>query len=146
LGGGWCAPRCCYPSRSDGGWAILCPHGEALGARLVEHAVVEVPRYMVAVRCPGTGLEGTAPLAVGLGEVQQQGSTETADHLGAVDQDLSDPLGVTQQSSEAGRWDDLSHCLGAGEWLGLPPLLERILDHLGSLSRVCNQFTRWHTI
>lgn len=128
-----------YPTTSDGGGAILCPAGEALVARLVEHPIVELPLDVVAVGSLGARLKGTATLAAGLGEVQQEGGTVATDHLGAVDQDLSHPLGVTHEGGEAAGGDDLGHGSGAGGGGGLSPSLERILQHRGRLSRVCSQ-------
>ncbi len=103
-----------YPTTSDGGGAILCPLGEALGARLGEHPIglgdaAVVVEHTVAVGCLGTRLEGTATQAVALGEVQQQGGTVPADHTGALDQQVSDSLGVTQESGKAGGGDDGKH-------------------------------------
>ena len=145
MGGGWCAPVACYPSRSDGAVAILCPLAEALGARLAEHPILLGDAAIgmgdeVATRCLGTCLEGMASLAVGLGEVQQQAGTVPADHLGALQQQGGEALGVAQESSEAGGGDDLDHgsrVAGGGE--GFSPSLESILDHRLPLSRVWGQ-------
>ena len=103
-----------YPSTSQTAVAILCPHRQALGARLAEHPIglgdgAVVVADTVAVGSLGTCLQGTATLAVGLGEVEQEGGTVGTDHLGAVDQDLSHPLGVAHEGLEAGGGDDLEH-------------------------------------
>jgi hypothetical protein len=145
MGGGWCAPVACYPSRSDGAVAILCPLAEALRARLGEHPILLAGAAigvadLVAVGCLGTLLEGMASLAVGLGEVEQQAGTVPADHLGVLQQQGGDPLGVAQESSEAGGGDDLDHgsrVAGGGE--GFSPSLESILQHRVPLSRVWGQ-------
>ena len=142
MGGGWCAPVACYPSRSDGAVAILCPLAEALGARLGEHPILLSDAAVsvgddVAVGCLGTLLEGTASLGVGLGEVEQQGGTVPTDHLGAVEQQSGEALGVTHEGSEAGGGDDLDHgSQVAGGGGGLSPSLESILQHREPLSRV----------
>ena len=121
---------------------ILCPHGETLSACLGEYTVGLCNRTVamcdtVAISCLGTLLEGTASLGVGLGEVEQQGGTVSADHLGAIDQDLSDTLGVTHEGGEAGGGDDLDHgSQVAGGGGGLSPSLESILQHREPLSRV----------
>ena len=130
-----------YPTTSQGAVAILCPHRQALGARLGEHPILLGGGAVgvgdgVASRSLGTCLEGTATLAVGLGEVEQEGGTVGTDHLGAVDQDLSHPLGVTHEGSEAGGGDDLEHLSGAGGGGGLSPSLEPILQPQVPLSRV----------
>lgn len=108
-----------YPSTSQAAVPILCPHRQALGARLAEHPIVlsdaaVVVADTVATSCLGTLLEGTASQAVALGEVQQQGGTVSADHTGALDQQVGDSLGVAQESGEAGGGDDLEH--GSRGW------------------------------
>jgi len=145
VGWGRCAPVARYPTTSDGGVAILCPLGEALGARLVEHPIAGGAVEQVATRCLGTCLEGTATLAVGLCQVEQQGGTVPADHLGAVDQDLSDSLGVTQESSEAGGGDDGKHRSRLVVGGSLSPRV-LIIAGRGSLSRVGGQFPKWHSV
>lgn len=131
-----------YPTTSDGGGAILCPASEALVASLVEHSVVVLPLDVVAVGSLGTCLEGTATLAVGLGEVQEKGGTVGTDHLGAVDQDLSHPLGVAHEGGEAAGRDDLEHG-SRFEVVGgsLSPRVLSIADR-GWLSRVGSQFPK----
>ena len=142
---GWGAgvpPVACYPTTSQGGVPILCPHRQALGARLGEHPITlgrgaVVVGDEVAVGCLGTLLEGTATHGVGLGEVEQQGGTVPTDHLGAVEQQGGDPLGVTHEGGEAAGGDELDHglrCEAGGE--GSPPSLESILQHREPLSRV----------
>ena len=134
-----------YPTISQGAVAILCPHRQTLGARLGEHPISLGDGAIgvgdaVAVGSLGTCLEGTATLGAGLGEVEQEGGTVGTDHLGAVEQDLSHPLGVTQEGSEAGGGNQLDHgSRGAGGGGGLFPSLERILQHRGRLSRVWGQ-------
>jgi len=142
--GGGVPPVARYPSTSQAAVPILCPHRQALGARLAEHPIVLGGAAVsvaddVATRCLGTLLEGTATEAVGLGEVEQEGCSVPADHLGAVDQDLSDSLGVAHESSEAGGGDDLEH--GSRGWWGavVPPDVVIIADR-GWLSRVGSQF------
>ncbi len=118
-----------YPTTSDGGVATLCPHGEALGGCLGEHPIglgdgAVVVDHTVAVRCHGTLLEGTATHAVGLGEIEQERGTVPADHTGALDQQVGDTLGVTDEGGEAGGGDDGKHrSLGAGGGWGSPPRL-----------------------
>ena len=136
------SPLACYPTTSQGGVAILCPHRQALGARLGEHPITLGRGAIgmgdsVATRCLGTLLEGTASLGVGLGEVEQQGGTVPTDHLGAVEQQGGEALGVTHEGSEAGGGDDLDHgSQVAGGGGGLSPSLESILQHREPLSRV----------
>jgi hypothetical protein len=117
IGLGWGAgapPVARYPTTSQAAVAILCPHGEALGARLAEHpiglgdAAIGVGDT-VAVGSLGTCLEGGTPLAVGLCQVQQQGGSESADDPRAGDQQGSDSLGVTHEGGEAGGGDDGKH-------------------------------------
>ena len=94
----------------------------------------------VATRCLGTCLESVTPLAVGLGEVQQQRGTVPADHLGALDEQGGDPLGVTHEGSEAGGGDDLDHgSQVAGGGGGLSPSLESILQHRGRSGEAIRQ-------
>ena len=118
-----------YPSTSDGGVATLCPHGEALGGCLAEHPIglgdtAVAVDHTVAVRCHGTLLEGTASEAVALGEVQQERGTVPADHTGALDQQVGDTLGVTDEGGEAGGGDDGKHrSLGRGVVEVCPPRL-----------------------
>ena len=136
------SPLACYPTTSQGGVAILCPHRQALGARLGEHPITLGRGAIgmgdsVATRCLGTLLEGMASLGVGLGEVEQQGGTVPTDHLGAVEQQSGEALGVTHEGSEAGGGDDLDHgSQVAGGGGGLSPSLESILQHREPLSRV----------
>lgn len=142
---GWGAvvpPVASNPTTSQGGVAILCPHRQALGRCLGEHPIplgrgaVGVGDA-VAVGCLGTLLEGTAPHRVGLCQVEQEGGTVGADHLGAVQQQGGDPLGVTHEGGEAAGGDELDHglrCEAGGE--GSPPSLESILQHRVPLSRV----------
>jgi hypothetical protein len=135
-------PVASNPTTSQGGVAILCPHRQALGARLGEHPILLGDAAIgmgdsVATRCLGTLLEGTASLGVGLGEVEQQGGTVPTDHLGAVEQQSGEALGVTHEGSEAGGGDDLDHgSQVAGGGGGLSPSLESILQHREPLSRV----------
>lgn len=103
-----------YPSTSQAAVTILCPHGEALGGCLGEHPIglgdaAVVVKHTVAVGCLGTCLEGTASEAVALGEVQQEGGTMGTDHPRALEQQVGDSLGVTEESSEAGGGDDGEH-------------------------------------
>lgn len=122
-------PLVCYPSRSDGAVEVLSPHRQALGARFGEHPILLGGRAVVvannvAVGCFGTLLEGVAPSAVGLCQVEQQGGTVPADHLRAVEQQGGDPLGVTHEGGEAAGGDELDHdlrCEAGG--LGCPPRL-----------------------
>jgi hypothetical protein len=115
MGGGLeCPPVARYPSRSDAAVAVLCPLAEALGARLAEHPIglgdgAVVVEHTVAVGSLGTCLEGTASQAVALGEIQQEGGTVPTDHTGALDQQVGDSLGVTQEGGEAGGGDDGEH-------------------------------------
>ena len=127
--GGWCAPLACYPSRSHGAVAILCPLAEALGRCLGEHTILlgdgaVVVGDDVAPCHLGTLLEGTATHGVGLCQVEQEGGTVGTDHLRAVEQQGGDPLGVTHEGSEAGGGDELDHGL---MWRGVvevcPPRL-----------------------
>ena len=145
IGLGWGAvvpPVACYPTTSQGGVAILCPHRQALGRCLGEHPIslgdgavlVDDP---VAVGCLGTCLEGTATLAVGLCQVEQQGCPVPTDHLGASDQQGGNPLGVTHEGGEAAGGDELDHgSEGAGGGGSLSPSLVHILQHREPLSRV----------
>lgn len=94
--------------------AVHRPAGEAGVARLVEHPIGQTAIDVVTVGSLGTCLEGTTTEAVGLGEVQQEGGAVGTDHLGAVDQDLSHPLGVTQEGSEAGGGDEVHLSQGRG--------------------------------
>ena len=101
--GGWCQP----PLGSDQAVPILCPLAEALGARLGEHPILLSDAAVsvgddVAVGCLGTLLESVAPLAVALGEVQQQRGTVPADHLGALDEQGGEALGVAHEGGETG--------------------------------------------
>ena len=128
--GGWCQP----PLGSDQAVPILCPLAEALGARLGEHPVVLGGAAIgvgddVAVGCFGTLLESVAPLAVALGEVQQQRGTVPADHLGALDEQGGEALGVTDESLKTGGGDEGKHrSRGRGvEEVSLS--LESILQH-----------------
>jgi len=103
-----------YPTTSQGAVPILCPHRQALGARLGEHPIVlgggaVVVADDVATRRLGTCLEGVAPLAVGLCQVEQEGGTVGADHTGALEQQVGDTLGVTHEGGEAGGGDDGKH-------------------------------------
>ena len=71
------SPLACYPTTSQGGVAILCPHRQALGARLGEHPILLGDAAIgmgdsVATRCLSAPLQGMASLGVGLGEVEQQ--------------------------------------------------------------------------
>jgi hypothetical protein len=131
-----------YPSRSQGAVAILCPHRQALGARLAEHPISLGDRAVgvgdtVAVGSLGTCLQGTATLGAGLGEVEQEGGTVGTDHLGAVEQDLGNPLGVTHEGGEAGGGDQLDHgSRGAGGGGGFSPSLDRILADRWEVARV----------
>ncbi len=115
-----------YPTTSDGGGAILCPLAEALGARLAEHPIglgdgAVVVGDTVAVGSLGTRLEGTATVGVGLCQVQQEGGTVGADHLGTLEQESSHTLGVAHESGEAGGGDDLEHrSRGGGWWRSVP--------------------------
>jgi hypothetical protein len=126
MGGGWCAPVACYPSRSDGAVAILCPLAEALRARLAEHPILLGDAAigvadLVAVGCLGTLLEGVATLTVGLGEVEQQAGTVPADHLRVLQQQGGEALGVTDESLKAGGGDDGKHrSRGRGVWRCVP--------------------------
>ncbi len=147
-GGLWCPPLLAILSHL--GVAILCPLAEALGARLGEHPIVlggaaVVVADGVASSCLGTCLKGTASEAVALGEVQQQGGTVGADHLGAVDQDLSHTLGVTHEGGEAGGGDDLEHGSRLVVGGSLSPRVLIIADR-GWLSRVGSQFPKWHSV
>jgi hypothetical protein len=105
--GGGVPPVASNPTTSQGAVPILCPHGEALGARLGEHPILlgDAPIGVaddVATRCLGTRLEGVASLRAGLGEVEQQGGTVSADHLRVFDQQGGEALGVTHEGGEAG--------------------------------------------
>jgi len=141
---GWGAvvpPVARYPSRSQGAVAILCPHGEALGASLAEHPIGLGDRAIgmgdtVTVGSLGTRLQGTATLAIGLGKVQQEGGTVPTDHTGALDQQTGSGFGVTDQGSETAGGDDGEHRSGAGGGGGLSPSLERILSDRWGVSRV----------
>lgn len=122
-------PVASNPSTSDGAVAILCPHRQALGRCLGEHPITlgrgaVVVGDAVAVGCLGTLLEGTAPHRVGLCQVEQEGGTVPTDHLGALQEQGGDPLGVTHEGSEAGGGDDLDHGsqVAGGGW-GCPPRL-----------------------
>lgn len=132
-----------YPSTSQAAVSILCPHRQALGARLAEHPIVlggaaVVVADDVATSCLGTLLEGTASQAVALGEVQQQGGTVSTDHTRALDQQVGDSLGVAQESGEAGGGDDLEH--GSLEVVGgsLSPRVLIIADGGGGCGAPCN--------
>ena len=131
-----------YPSRSQGAVAILCPHRQTLGARLAENPISLGDRAIgvgdtVAVGSLGTCLQGTATLGAGLGEVEQEGGTVGTDHLGAVEQDLGNPLGVTHEGGEAGGGDQLDHgSRGAGGGGGFSPSLDRILADRWGVARV----------
>ena len=123
MGLGWGAgvpPVARYPSTSQAAVPILCPHCQALGARLAEHPILLGDAAIgmgdhVAVGGSGTCLEGGTSLAVGLGEVEQQGGTVSADHTGALEQQVGDTLGVTHEGGEAGGGDDGEHrSLGVG--------------------------------
>ena len=103
-----------YPSTSQAAVAILCPHCQALGGCLAENPIVlagaaVVVADSVATSSLGARLQGVATLAVGLGEVQQQGGTVSADHTGAGEQQLGDTLGVAHEGGEAGGGDDGEH-------------------------------------
>jgi hypothetical protein len=129
---GWwgrCAPVARYPTTSDGAVAILCPHRQALGGCLGEHPIALGDGAVavgdtVAVRCHGTLLQGTATKAVGLGKIQQEGGTVTADHTGALQEQGGDTLGIAQEGGEAGGGDDGKHrSLGRGVVEVCPPRL-----------------------
>ena len=138
--GVWCPPLLAILSHRR--VAILCPLAEALGARLAEHPILLAGGAVsmgdeVALGCFGTLLESVTPLAVGLGEVQQQAGTVPADHTGALDEQGGDPLGVTHEGGEAAGGDELDHgsqVAGGGE--GFSPSLESILEHRVPKSRV----------
>lgn len=127
LGGGLEVPPVArYPTTSQGGVAILCPHRQPLGGCLGEHPIslgdraigVDDPMPLGSL---GTLLEGNSPLAVGLGEVQQEGSSEATDHTGLGDQESSHTLGVTHEGGEAGGGDQLDHgSRGGGWWRSVP--------------------------
>lgn len=132
-----------YPSTSDTAVAVLCPLGEALGASLAEHPIVlsnaaVVVADAVAVGSLGTLLEGTASQAVALGEVQQQGGTVGADHTGALDQQVGDTLGVTEEGSEAGGGDDGEHRSLEVVGGSLAPRVLIIADRGGGCGAPCN--------
>ena len=124
--GGVVPPVACYPTTSQAGVPILCPHGEALGGCLAEDPIVlgggaVVVGDGVAPCRLGTCLEGVAPLAVGLCQVEQEGGTVGADHTGALEQQVGDTLGVTHEGGEAGGGDDGKHrSRGGGWWRSLP--------------------------
>ena len=108
--GGCCEP----PVGSDGAVPILCPLAEAAGGCLGKHPVVLGDAAIgvadgVATGSLGALLEGVAPPAVGLGEVEQQRRPETTDHTGALNQQGGEALGVTDESLEAGGGDDGKH-------------------------------------
>lgn len=111
-------PVACYPTTSDGAVAVLCPHRQALGARLAEHPIslgdgaVRV-NDTVAVGSLGTCLESTTAQAISLGQVEQQGSPEGSDHTGLGDQASSTRLSIAKEGSEAGGGDQLEHRSGA---------------------------------
>ena len=112
--GGVVPPVACYPTTSQAGVPILCPHGEALGGCLAEDPIVlgggaVVVGDGVAPCRLGTCLEGVASLAVGLCQVEQEGGTVGADHTGALEQQVGDTLGVTHEGGEAGGGDDGKH-------------------------------------
>ena len=116
-----------YPSRSDAAVAILCPLGQALGAGLAEHPIVlggaaVVVADGVASCSLGTCLQGTATLAVSLGQVEQEGGTVGTDHTGTLDQQAGCSLSIADQGSEAGGRDDGKHRSGAGGWWRSVPL------------------------
>lgn len=139
-----------YPSTSQAAVTILCPHCQALGRCLAEHSVIlggaaVVVADGVATRCLGTLLKGTASLGVGLGEVEQQGGTVSADHPRALDQQVGDTLGVTEESSEAGGGDDGEH-RSLGWWGAVVPPDVVIIADRGWLSRVGSQFPKWHSV
>ena len=137
-------PVASNPTTSQGGVAILCPHRQALGARLGEHPITLGRGAIgvgdaVAVGCLGTLLESVAPLAVALGEVQQQRGTVPADHLGALDEQGGEALSVTDESLKAGGGDEGKHrSRGRGvEEVSLS--LESILEHRVPLWRVWSE-------
>ena len=141
MGGGLGAPLAGYPSRSDAAVAILCPLGQALGAGLAKHPIVlsgaaVVVEDGVAPSCLGTRLQGTATLAVSLGQVEQEGGTVGTDHTGTLDQQAGCSLSIADQGSEAGRRDDGEHRSGAGGGGGLSPSLVPILPDRWGVARV----------
>jgi hypothetical protein len=145
LVGGVVSPLACYPTTSQSTVAVLCPHSKALGGCLGEHPIplggaAVVVGDGVATRCLGTLLEGTASLGVGLGEVEQQGGTVSADDFRVLQEQGGDPLGVTHEGSEAGGGDDLDHgSQVAGGGGGLSPSLESILQHRGRSGEAIRQ-------
>jgi hypothetical protein len=107
-----------YPSRLQAGVTILSPHCQALAAGLGEHPVVLGGGAIgvadgVAIRCLGTRLKSTTAQAVGLCQVEQQGSPKGPDHPRTGNKLSSTLLSVAHESSEAGGGDDLKHRSGA---------------------------------
>ncbi len=153
--GGSVPPVARYPSTSDGAVAILCPLAEALGGCLAEHPIglgdraigVDDPMTLGSF---GTLLEGTATQAVGLCQVQQEGGTVPTDHTGALDQQVGDSLGVTQESSEAGGGDDGKHRSRGGGWWRSVPLAcaypTRSVGGVEGLGSKSGQCPRWHSV
>ena len=142
--GGVVPPVARYPSTSQAAVPILCPHCQALGARFGEHPILLSDAAVsmgddVALGCFGTLLESVAPLAVALGEVQQQRGTVPADHLGALDEQGGEALSVTDESLKAGGGDEGKHrSRGRGvEEVSLS--LESILEHRVPLWRVWSE-------
>lgn len=116
--GGSVPPVACHPSRSDGAVEVLCPHRQTLGAGLAEHPIglgdrAVSMKHTVTVGSLSTRLEGTTALAVGLGQVQEQGSPEGPDHTGLGDEPSSTSLSIAQEGSEASGGDDGEHRSGA---------------------------------
>jgi len=102
------------PVGSDLRVAILCPHRQPLGAGLGEHPIGLGDRAIgveqtVTIGSLGTRLEGLPAQWAGLSQVQQQGGTVATDHLGVLDQQGGEALGIAHESGEAGGGDDGKH-------------------------------------
>ena len=152
-GGGGVPPLLAILSHRRG--AILCPLAEALGASLAEHPILLGDAAigmgdLVATRCLGTCLEGVASLGVGLCQVEQEGGTVGTDHLGALEQQVGDTLGVTHEGGEAGGGDELDHGLMWRGVVGVVPLACSYPTASGApvegRAPKSGQCPNWHTV